>query len=91
MVDKENVLEFLKDIADTIKSFELPQSDFPLHLEGQFASGYTICTADGRRVTRVKVEGYNDGPSCPTGPATMAYQNMFIELSNAYMKFNSRS
>ncbi len=89
MVDKENVLEFLKDLADSIKSFELPQSDFPLYLEGQFAGGYRICTVDGRHVASVRVEGDCSGPSCPTGPATMAYQNMFIELANAYMKFRS--
>ena len=87
MLNKENVLGFLKTIADAIKTFELPQSDFPLHLEGQFASGYRICTVDGRRVAYVKVEGDCDGPSCPTGPATMAYQNMFIELANGFMEY----
>lgn len=91
MVDKDNVLEFLKDIADAIKTFELPQSDFPLHLAGHFASGYRICTVDGRHVASIRVEGDCSGPSCPTGPATMAYQDMFVELANAYMKFNNRS
>ncbi len=84
---KEEIIDFLKDYAEVLKNFELPESDFPLNYRALMpVACCRIYTVDGRHVASISVKEGGQTPSMPVCGADLEYTRMFVELANAFVK-----
>ena len=89
---KEEIIDFLKDYAEVLKNFELPESDFPLNCRTHMSAGCCrIYTVDNRHVATISVKEGGQTPSMPVCGADLEYTRMFVELANAFMKHKKQS
>ena len=93
-MNENKLLDFLKSYADVlregVKLSELKADIWPLKSRVSMpGGGIEISTNNGLPVAWVSCDE-GGGPSMPVGPVAMTFSKLFVNIANAYYKYETK-